>query len=250
MDIFKKAQGCRKSVFLNELDKMIAESINFQLKDENTYRDLNYEKNYKEISNLLLLFNIESIIKEQVYQRFPFSKYNTAEWSLEHIHAQNSQGLKKKETQIEWVKMHLESIISVNDKGQYDEIIAEMKNIISTNQIETRNVFDELFNKVCNALSEDSDSDYIHTLSNMALLTKNDNAALNNSTFDVKRNQIVSMDQRGAFIPYCTKMVFLKYYTPSRENQIHFWGQKDRIAYIKAMENIIQPYLTIINKTF
>lgn len=131
-----------------------------------------------------------------------------------------------------------------------DEIIAEMKNIISTNQIETRNVFDELFNKVCNALSEDSDSDYIHTLSNMALLTKNDNAALNNSTFDVKRNQIVSMDQRGAFIPYCTKMVFLKYYTPSRENQIHFWGQKDRIAYIKAMENIIQPYLTIINKTF
>ena len=127
---------------------MIAESINFQLKDENTYRDLNYEKNYKEISNLLLLFNIESIIKEQVYQRFPFSKYNTAEWSLEHIHAQNSQGLKKKETQIEWVKMHLESIISVNDKGQYDEIIAEMKNIISTNQIETRNVFDELFNKV------------------------------------------------------------------------------------------------------
>lgn len=250
MDIFKKAQDCRKSVFLNELDKMIAESINFQLKDENTYRDLNYEKNYKEISNLLLLFNIESIIKEQVYQRFPFSKYNTAEWSLEHIHAQNSQGLKKKETQIEWVKMHLESIISVNDKGQYDEIIAEMKNIISTNQIETRNVFDELFNKVCNALSEDSDSDYIHTLSNMALLTKNDNAALNNSTFDVKRNQIVSMDQRGAFIPYCTKMVFLKYYTPSSENQIHFWGQKDRIAYIKAMENIIQPYLTIINKTF
>ena len=95
MDIFKKAQGCRKSVFLNELDKMIAESINFQLKDENTYRDLNYEKNYKEISNLLLLFNIESIIKEQVYQRFPFSKYNTAEWSLEHIHAQKFTGIEK-----------------------------------------------------------------------------------------------------------------------------------------------------------
>ena len=106
----------------------------------------------------------------------------------------NSQGLKKKETQIEWVKMHLESIISVNDKGQYDEIIAEMKNIISTNQIETRNVFDELFNKVCNALSEDSDSDYIHTLSNMHT-TKMTIAALNNSTFDVKRNQIVSMGQ-------------------------------------------------------
>lgn len=250
MDMFEKAKNCRKSVFLNNLDELIAESVNFNLRDESTYGELNYQKNYKEISNLLLLFNIESIIKEQVYQRFPFSKYNTAEWSLEHIHAQNSQGLKKKETQIKWVNMHLESVISVNDGGQYDDIITEMENIISVGQIETRNVFDELFNKVCNALSENSDTEYIHTLSNMALLTKNDNTALNNSTFDVKRNQIVSMDQRGAFIPYCTKMVFLKYYTPSSENQIHFWGQNDRIAYIKAMENILQPYMTIINKTF
>ncbi len=250
MNIFKIAKDCKKSDFINKLDKLIAESVNFNLQNECTYKDLNYEKNYREISNLLLLFNIESIIKEQVYQRFPFSKYNTAEWSLEHIHAQNSQGLKKKETQIEWVRMHLDSIISVNEEGQYNDIITEMRDIISTYHIETRNVFDKLFNKVCNALSEDSDSEYIHTLSNMALLTKNDNAALNNSTFDVKRNQIVSMDQKGAFIPYCTKMVFLKYYTPSSETQIHFWGQNDRAAYLKAIENIIQPYLTIINKTF
>ena len=82
------------------------------------------------------------------------------------------------------------------------------------------------------------------------MLSKNDNSALNNSTFDVKRNMIVDMDRRGAFIPYCTKMVFLKYYTPSSENQIHFWGQKDREAYIKSMENMLNPYLVLINKTF
>ena len=84
----------------------------------------------------------------------------------------------------------------------------------------------------------------------MALLAKDDNAALNNSTFDVKRNQIVCMDQKGAFIPYCTKMVFLKYYTPSNENQIHFWGQKDREAYIKAMQTILEPYMSLIDKKF
>ena len=84
----------------------------------------------------------------------------------------------------------------------------------------------------------------------MALLTRSNNAALNNSTFDVKRNQIVRLDQKGAFIPYCTKMVFLKYYTPSNENQIHFWGQKDRDAYINAISEILQPYLISINKTF
>ena len=99
-------------------------------------------------------------------------------------------------------------------------------------------------------MSEDTNYAYIDTLSNMALLSKDDNSALNNETFDVKRNMIVDMDRRGAFIPYCTKMVFLKYYTPSGENQIHFWGQKDREAYIKAMENILNPYLALINKIF
>ena len=249
-DIFLLAKDKRKSVFIKELDTLIAESINFKLKDGETYSDLNYKDNYREISNLLLLFNVESIIKKDVYQRFPFSKYNTAEWSLEHIHAQNSQGLKKKETQLEWIAMHLNSVKAVSENGKYDTLITEMEDIINKGDIDVRNTFDELFNKVCSALSNDNSADFVHTISNMALLAKNNNAALNNSTFDVKRNLIVSMDQKGAFIPYCTKMVFLKYYTPSNENQIHFWGQDDRKAYIAALSEILHPYMSLINKTF
>lgn len=249
-EIFNLAKDKRKSIFIKELDNLIAESINYNIKEDETYSDLNYKDNYREISNLLLLFNVESIIKEDVYQRFPFSKYNTAEWSLEHIHAQNSQGLKKKETQLEWISMHLDSVKSVSENNQYDSLITEMEDIIKTGQVDARNSFDELFKNVCNALSEDNSTDFVHTISNMALLAKNNNAALNNSTFDVKRNLIVSMDQKGAFIPYCTKMVFLKYYTPSNENQIHFWGQNDRKAYIKAMSEILNPYMSLINKTF
>lgn len=250
MDVFAKAKDKRKSDFLEELNNMIAQSINFDMKEEETYCDLSYNNNKREINNLLLLFNVESIIKEDVYQRFPFSKFNTEEWSLEHIHAQNSEGLKKKEVQLDWIKMHLDSVMAVSSDGKYDDLIHEMKDIISTGNINTRNTFDDLFSKVCNVLSEAGDAEYIHTISNMALLAKSDNAALNNSTFDVKRNHIVEMDQKGAFIPYCTKMVFLKYYTPSNETQIHFWGQKDRTAYIKAMERVLSPYMKIINKTF
>jgi len=250
-EMFMLAKDKRKSAFVKELDGMIAESINFNMKEDETYSDLNYKDNYTEISKLLLLFNVESIIKEDVYQRFPFSKYNTAEWSLEHIHAQNSQGLKKKETQLEWITMHLESVKAVSENGKYDTLIAEMEEIINTGKVDDgRNNFDELFKNVCNALSEDNSTEFVHTISNMALLAKDDNAALNNSTFDVKRNQIVYMDQKGAFIPYCTKMVFLKYYTPSNENQIHFWGQKDREAYVKAMQTILAPYMSLIDKKF
>jgi len=248
-DIFELARGKRKSTFRSELNGLIAESINFKMKDDETYRDLSYEADKWKISRILLLFNVESIIKEGAYQRFPFSKYNSFEWSLEHIHAQQSEGLKNTKLQLEWISMHIDSVKAVSLNNENGELISRMETIVASENIESRNVFDNIFNEVCTVLSEDGDSEYIHTLSNMALLTKNDNAALNNSTFDVKRNMIVEMDQKGAFIPYCTKMVFLKYYTPSNDNQVHFWGKKDRDAYLKAMEETLNPYFSIINKT-
>ena len=62
--------------------------------------------------------------------------------------------------------------------------------------------------------------------------------------YDVKRNVIVDMDKRGQYIPFCTKMVFLKYYTPSEHNQLHFWGQADRIAYVNEINTVLADYLT------
>lgn len=247
--IFLSAQNKRKSEFIASLDSMIASSINFE-KNEESYSELSYQDNYSEISKLLLLFNVESIVKENVYQRFPFSKYNTREWTLEHIHAQQSEGLKKQEDQIEWIKMHLPSVKTVSKDGENCELISQMEEIISHNEISSRNSFMEIWQKVCSVLSENDDVEYIHSLANMALLTRGDNAALNNSTFDVKRNKIVEMDRNGAFIPYCTKMVFLKYYTPSSENQIHFWGQNDRNAYLDAIKEMLTPYLQLVNRIF
>ena len=83
----------------------------------------------------------------------------------------------------------------------------------------------------------------MHSIANLALLNTADNAALNNSTFDVKRNAIIEMDKRGQYIPFCTKMVFLKYYTPSADNQLQFWGQADRIAYVKAINTVLSDYI-------
>ena len=60
----------------------------------------------------------------------------------------------------------------------------------------------------------------------------------------VRPFELVEMDKAGEFIPFCTKMVFLKYYTPSEGNQLHFWGQADRIAYVKAINATLSDYLT------
>ena len=54
---------------------------------------------------------------------------------------------------------------------------------------------------------------------------------------------IIDLDKKGKYIPFCTKMVFLKYYTESDKNQIHFWGQPDREAYVREINKVLKPYM-------
>ena len=117
-----------------------------------------------------------------------------------------------------------------------------MQDAIDKQKLE-RAEFDALQQQVIELLSVQGNAEYLHSISNLALLRSDDNAALNNSTFDVKRNLIVNMDKEGQYIPFCTKMVFLKYYTPSEDNQLHFWGQADRVAYVNAINKVLAAYL-------
>ena len=211
------------------------------------YADLSYEKplDYRRISTLLLLFNVESVRQNGEHtQWFPFDKFKfdrkgKVSWSLEHIHAQQSEGLRTQEMWKEWLGLHVPSIRAVaNDQ----KLVTAMQTAINKPKLE-RAEFDALQQRVIELLSVRGNVEYLHSIGNLALLRSDDNAALNNSTFDVKRNLIVNMDKEGQYIPFCTKMVFLKYYTPSEENQLHFWGQSDRSAYVEAMNRVLGPYL-------
>ena len=155
-----------------------------------------------------------------------------------HIHAQNS-GLRTESAWKEWLKLHRSSIEAVtNDEA----LLLEMQNAIDKKGLR-REEFEETREKVVQALSVKGSVEYMHSISNLALLNTSDNAVLSNSTFDVKRNLIIEMDKKGQYIPFCTKMVYLKYYTRSNENQLHFWGEQDRIAYIEAINNVLEEYL-------
>ncbi|AQT46925.1 DUF262 domain-containing protein [Bartonella choladocola] len=70
----------------------------------------------------------------------------------------------------------------------------------------------------------------LHELSNLALLDRTANSALNNSIFRVKQNKIVEEMKQGNFIPPATQAVFLRLF--SMEEQGHlYWTAKDRKAY-------------------
>lgn len=235
-----------KSDFKSTLNEYIANSINFNKE----YHDLSYDNksDYPSIEKLLLLFNVESVFQNgDKSMRFPFDKHKNKNggWSLEHIHAQQSEGLNTKALWNEWLDLHVQSLRNI-DLTKNATLIEEIESRDKENTTEEQ--FNTWFEKVIQALNLEQNIDYIHMLSNMALLGTFDNSALNNSTFDVKRDKIIEMDKNGDYIPICTRRVFLKYYTPSGENQLHFWGKADRDAYVKAMNEILKPYLSIINK--
>ncbi len=239
-----KEMGITKGQFKSKLDSYIKESITL----DTNYSELSYEKttDYNKISKLLLFFNVESVRQNsEQTQRFPFEKFKyqkngKVSWSLEHIHARQSEGMQKQEDWKEWLRLHLSSIAALNEENE--DLITEMQEACEMQPL-GRLKFEEIQSKVVQKLSSEGSIEYIHSIANLALLNTSDNAALNNSTFDVKRNAIIEMDKRGQYIPFCTKMVFLKYYTPSAHNQLHFWGQQDRIAYIKAINRILEGYL-------
>ena len=243
-DIYDLSKYKTKKEFRDLLDGCIRDSI----KIKGNYADLSYEKSLdrKKISTLLLLFNVESVRRNgENSQWFPFDKYKFEKggkvtWSLEHIHSRHSEGLRTKEMWKEWLSLHIPSVKSVSDDS--DELIELMNRAIAKDKLEGHE-FSEIQQKVVELLSVKGNTEYMHSISNMALLNSSDNAALNNSTFDVKRNVIIKMDKTGQYIPFCTRMVFLKYYTPSDENQLHFWGHADRVTYVKAINTVLENYL-------
>lgn len=248
-DLLDEARGKRKSEFMKRLDEMIAESITWSTNDKDSYWDLDYHKDYNRICRILLLFNVQSILYNGVQQRFPFNKYNNEEWSIEHIHAQNSEGLKTVDLQLEWLEWHLPSLKAIHCDEPDNELVRTVEKVIDGIRQSGRFIrsdFDDIFRRVVNDLSDTTDTDYINTLPNLALLSCGHNTCLSNSTFDVKRNLIIKMDKSGEFIPYCTKMTFLKYYENSSDVQVHFWGQKDREAYLQAIQHVIAPYYDLI----
>ena len=247
----------KKSDFRLKVLDLIREKMVFKAGDKDNnevidYAELNYEKHPEEIKCVLLLFNVETIRqKGDENIRFPFNRYkNEGTWSLEHIHAQNSETLKTNQEWKDWLDIHKKSLngldVDPEEKSKIDDVIARMDMVIDhINEKGYRGSIRDEFNAVAPAvidiLSDGDDKSQMHTLSNMALLTVGENAALNNSTFDVKRMKVIAMDKAGEYVPTCTRNVFMKYYSSS-DTKLHFWSEEDRKGYIEAMNCVLFDY--------
>ena len=192
--------------------------------------ELNYIDNRKELENILLLFNIATIINTQgSYTRFSFNEFNAKKWSLEHIHAQNDKGLKDKKAQDAWLENSKKYIYENDIKEKIDSFVNGNGN----------NRFDELQMEILNKFG---DMVNMHGIENLALLSADNNSSLSNDPFIEKREKIIEMDKNGEFIPICTKNVFLKYYSNDLSN-VYFWSKDDQESYKNSIIKTLKQFL-------
>lgn len=223
---------------------------------------------YKYIKKLLLLYNVETtrLQKEGNFFSFDRFRYNykmvngkeeraDKTWTLEHIHAQNSDCLpeKKKDSWYEWIDCNKDALKKMSLGSP--ELTQEQKNIIEALERDEpicrsktygydkiKALFDDVarFYDLLDAKADKAVA--VHQLSNMTLLDLGQNAMVGKSPFEVKRHLICNEISSNKYYPICTQKVFLKMYD-QEELQIHSWGQRDRILYYEDIKKKLAPYI-------
>ncbi|MGI8434792.1 MAG: DUF262 domain-containing protein [Nocardioidaceae bacterium] len=215
---------------------------------------LRYGKNDAKCTDLLLLMNVESVLaSSDPGSRFSFHAYARDGWSLEHIHAQNAQGLKKEHQRRDWLEAHAKKIDatawSAELQPRVKAVTAQIDAHLAlpagrTDDIGFQDVLDNVFD-LFGAPGRDDTEEGMHGLGNLALLQRDFNSKLNNAVFAIKRERVLELDESGAYILPCTRNVFLKYYTVAEDQQLSFWGPLDQDSYYEKVLGAVSPFLLV-----
>jgi uncharacterized protein with ParB-like and HNH nuclease domain len=261
-----------KTKFKVKLENIIYEELTNKAKYD--LDELAYGENSKEITDILLWFNIEQYQKQISGLRFPFKSFKNMNWTLEHIHAQNTDDIstigelkamiadvaqiekdiaenielrekkgaddERKKKELEDLKnQHLEYESNLKDpirdlKDKCDELVDGT--LISKKQRSTLNEIKEHLESYLR----------MHHISNMVLLDGSTNSGLGKRPFTKKRDYILKKykdtSKNAPYIPLSTINVFLKYYTPNVE-QYKYWGYQDRVNYLGEIKSTLNPNL-------
>ena len=222
----------------SEFDEYLDSKIKSSLKNINIL-ELQYSDN-SYVKQVFLLYNILTMLSsDQDNSYFPFDLYEKQKWDIEHI-----TSVRNKEPEEQFRKQWLEDARTFVDEdllraGNQENLLVLIDNCKETNDTE----FSILFDKINNHFNYYIDSeDDINNVSNLALLDSATNRSYKNAIFPLKRKTIIDRDKEGAFIPICTKNVFLKYFS-NYPPKISFWTQEDRKNYENDLTNTLSKYI-------
>lgn len=206
--------------FIQDLKAEIARDF-----QRHTLQSINYEDDRKDAEKLLMLFNIVEL--NAIQAKFNFF-VGSGGWSIEHIKAQHSKIVNATDRK-DYLKKELDRIIRIEQ--QFKESHDDIKKIV-TDALGTENLSDEDFSKIAESIDQiidGFDALDMHKLGNLALLSKDDNSAFNNSPFYEKRQMMLNwLNDPKKNIPYSTTKAFLKMYA-AQDFSLDFtrWGKSD-----------------------
>lgn len=218
--------------------------------DELSYLDKDHKEKLK---NILLLFNLNFLIQEEdSNEYFKFNRFQTEQWSLEHIYAQNSRSIKdaiakKNATKVkEWLLEVAKYMDEIDEKDTQNNlrILAEKikkfcgNSSFSEDQIQ----LNELIREIDDAFVENID---LNSIQNLTLLDKKSNSSIGNAIFSIKREKIQKLAEKDRLIPIATKKVFEKVFTEGNKGDLSMFSLKDRKDYKKRIANDLKKYIIV-----
>jgi uncharacterized protein with ParB-like and HNH nuclease domain len=217
--------------------------------------NLNYKgTSYSYTLNLLVVYNVALYQSSSSNYIFPFNKLKTQQWSLEHIHAQNSEEFTTATEVISWLNDIKTLLIVIKEESNDIDFINNIiKSINTLNGLcdEHTEINKDMKLKL-KGINEQLESIVdVHGIKNLCLLDRGTNSSIGNKNFQDKRGLILNFERNNTlpssngFIPMGTKHVFLKYDTKD-VNEINFsyWSNKDRDAYQTAITYNIEKLLS------
>lgn len=249
-----------KDVFLKNLKKKIGQKVHITKKNKETgipktLDQLVYGSDNSEIINILLLFNVETIISyKKENARFPFHLYkNEKITSIEHIHPQNPEEINTDDSRaLDWIDSHFQSLVAfknsiISDSVEMSEIESFLTDLDDLRKNYAKDKFTQIYSQVVGFYNRVTDfkENQVHSLYNLALVDKDTNSKLNNSFFDIKRS-LLKQNELNRYIPICTDRAFGKYYS-SDPKELIFWSDEDRKSYFTAIEKVYNSFISNLN---
>ena len=211
--------------------------------------------------NILLLHNIQTVInqaninvseyQQSVFYKFPFHLYKKEGWDVEHIDSNTENELVDKSAQNEFL-LNIYQAANEEEKKLIESFV--------NNPNETDfSPFEKFYVKSEDSLSDEEKNQ----ICNFTLLDSSTNRSYGNSIFPAKRRIIIGKDSGkylpipqikanrlvigeetlapSAFIPPCTKQVFMKYYS-SAAGDMNYWTKADADAYRRNIYDTLKGY--------
>lgn len=215
---------------------------------------LNFKDDKSKIQKILVLFNVET--SEKHGEKFSFSKYRMQGYDIEHVNSQTDNAIVKPEERIDWVqdqalaslKDDIESISRSHiDYQRIKDLIDEGNRLLGLGVTMPKQAFDLFRQNVDKYYTVGCNQNGKDWIGNLTLLNSSINREYQNALFPQKLRTIKRNDQEGAFIPLCTKYLFLKYYSNIKGHVSAFsmmrWRDEDQNDYYEAIKRTLEGFL-------